>query len=93
MLENYPNPFNPVTRIPFNIPYYSKIKIVIYDVLGRQVTKLLDEFRSPRINDFVDFDINSFHSNGIVGIASGVYFYSLYANDKLIQSRRLVILK
>ncbi len=93
LLENYPNPFNPVTRIPFNIPYYSKIKIVIYDVLGRQVTKLLDEFRSPRINDFVDFDINSFHSNGIVGIASGVYFYSLYANDKLIQSRRLVILK
>ncbi len=91
--ENYPNPFNPVTRIPFSVPYYSKIKIIIYDVLGRQVAKLLDEFRSPRFNDFVDFDLNSVHYNGANGIASGIYFYTLYTDDKFVQSRRLVILK
>ncbi|MFI5145329.1 MAG: S8 family serine peptidase, partial [Ignavibacteria bacterium] len=93
LMENYPNPFNPVTRIPFNVPYYSRVKIIIYDITGREVAKLLDEPRSPRFNDFVDFDISSVKINGGSGIASGVYFYALYSDEKFVKSRRMVILK
>jgi subtilisin-like proprotein convertase family protein len=93
LLGNFPNPFNPITRIPFDVSYYSKIKIVVYDILGKEVARLLDEYRSPGFNDFVDFDINSVRTNGGTGIASGVYFYSLFSNEKFIKSRRMVILK
>ena len=93
LMENFPNPFNPITRIPFDVPYYSRVKIIVYDITGREVAKLLDEFRSPRFNDFVDFDINSVRVNGGSGIASGIYFYSLYSNEKFVKSRRMVILK
>lgn len=93
LIQNFPNPFNPVTRITFDVPYYSRIKLIIYDITGKQVAKLLDEYRSPRFNDFVDFDINSVKINGSQGIASGVYFYAMYSDEKFIKSRRMVIVK
>ncbi|MBZ0202984.1 MAG: T9SS type A sorting domain-containing protein, partial [Ignavibacteria bacterium] len=66
--QNYPNPFNPITKINFSLPNPSKVSIKIYDILGRTVKILIDEFRDKGIHT-VTFDGT--------GLASGVYFYSI----------------
>lgn len=85
LVKNYPNPFNPSTRIVFNVPKLSRIKIVVYDVAGKEVKTVLDETRSPALEDFVDFDASS--------LASGVYFYSMIADGEFIDSKRMVFVK
>lgn len=85
LVKNYPNPFNPKTRIVFNVPKFAHIKITIYDVSGREVKTILNEGRSPALEDFVDFDAS--------GFASGVYFYSMIADGEFIESKRMVLIK
>lgn len=91
--DNYPNPFNPTTRIMFSVPYRARIKIIISDILGRQVIKLLDDFREPAMEDYVDFNTSDSRINSGSGLASGVYFYSLIVDDKFIESKKMVLLK
>jgi subtilisin-like proprotein convertase family protein len=93
LVRNYPNPFNPKTRIVFNVPRTAKIKITIYDVSGREIKTLLDETRSAKLEDFVDFDVNDQSINGGRGLASGVYFYSMVADEKFIESKKMVLVK
>ena len=85
LVKNYPNPFNPVTRIVFNVPYQSRIKIIIYDITGRELRTVLDEVRGPMLEDYVDFDAN--------GYSSGVYFCAMFADGKYIDSKKMVLLK
>lgn len=85
LLNNYPNPFNPQTRIFFNVPYYAKVRLVIYDLLGRQVKVLLDDYRSAKYNDFADYYAED--------LASGVYLCSMVADGNFIDARRIVLLK
>jgi len=70
--QNYPNPFNPVTQIKFDIAKQGLTKLIIYDVLGREITTLVNEVKSPG-SYIVDFDASS--------LASGIYFYRLTAED------------
>jgi len=91
LVKNYPNPFNPKTRIIFNVPRTAKIKIVLYDVSGREVKTLLNETRSAKLEDYVDFDASLF--NGGNGLASGVYFYNMIADDEFIDAKRMVLVK
>jgi subtilisin-like proprotein convertase family protein len=93
LLNNYPNPFNPITRIAFSVPYRARIKIIIYDLLGREVIKLLDEFRNPALEDYVDFNVNDSRVNGGKSISSGVYFCSLVVDDNFIDSRKILLVK
>jgi subtilisin-like proprotein convertase family protein len=93
LVRNYPNPFNPQTRIVFNVPFAANIKIVLYDLTGRLVKTILNERRGPALEDFVDFNISSVNGGNGNGIASGVYFYSLIADDKFIESKKMVLLK
>lgn len=81
--QNYPNPFNPVTKIKFDISSQSITKIIIYDLLGREVTTLVDEQLKPGTYE-VDWDGT--------GFASGVYFYSLVTND-FVETKRMVLVK
>jgi subtilisin-like proprotein convertase family protein len=74
LVKNYPNPFNPKTRIVFNVPYSSNIKITIYDLTGREVATLVNETRPARLEDYVDFDTSDPAFNNGKGLASGVYF-------------------
>jgi len=46
MSQNYPNPFNPVTKIDFDIPVDVIVKIKVYDINGREVADLINEFRT-----------------------------------------------
>ncbi|MDD5363367.1 MAG: T9SS type A sorting domain-containing protein [Ignavibacteria bacterium] len=67
--QNYPNPFNPVTKIAFDMPQDGKVKLMIYDILGREIKTLVNnEFRSAG-KYISEFDGS--------GFASGVYFYRL----------------
>lgn len=85
LVKNYPNPFNPKTRILFNVPVSAVVKITIYDAAGREVKTVLNERRSPALEDFVDFDASD--------LASGVYFYSMAADGEFIESRKMILLK
>ncbi|MBK8946640.1 MAG: T9SS type A sorting domain-containing protein [Ignavibacteriae bacterium] len=86
--QNYPNPFNPTTKIKYAIPQNEKgekinVKIMVYDILGKEVETLVNENKSPG-NYEVDFDASN--------LPSGVYFYKLQAGD-YIQSRKMLLIK
>jgi hypothetical protein len=81
--QNYPNPFNPVTNIKYTVPQRSFITLKIYDMLGREVSTLVDE-EKPAGSYTVVFDGNS--------LASGVYIYQLQAG-KFSDTKKLILLK
>lgn len=88
LLPNYPNPFNPVTKIKFDIPSVGQrhafdTKIIIYDFLGREITTLVNEQLSPGSYS-VDWDASAY--------ASGVYFYSLIT-EGFTETKRMVLIK
>jgi hypothetical protein len=64
--QNYPNPFNPVTKINYDLPKDGRVKLVIYDILGREIRTLVNELKQAG-RYTVEFNGTQF--------ASGVYFY------------------
>lgn len=89
LYNNYPNPFNPVTNIKFDLPVNSKVKIEIYDVLGSLVETILDKNISA---GSYSIDWNA------VKFASGVYFYRINAvetnGDKIYNNiKKMVLVK
>jgi len=87
--QNYPNPFNPVTKIKFNIsssPGGGKqvVKLVVYDLLGREVNLLVDEQLSPASYEVI-FEGSNY--------TSGTYFYRLITDNKIIDAKKIVIVK
>jgi len=87
--QNYPNPFNPVTKINYDLPKDSKVKIVIYDILGREVKRLVNNELKTAGSYIVDFNASNY--------ASGVYFYRIEAEEpngnKFVDSKKMVLLK
>jgi parallel beta-helix repeat protein len=81
--QNYPNPFNPTTNIKFDIPKKSYVKLVIYDLLGKEVTALVNEEMSAGSYQ-MDWNASSY--------PSGVYFYRIETPD-FVQTRSMVLLK
>ncbi len=80
---NYPNPFNPLTSIPFELPRPGHIKLEIFDAAGRHITTLLDEQR-PTGRHLAVFDGSR--------LSSGVYFYRLSAQS-YSQTRKMLLVK
>ena len=83
LYPNYPNPFNPITRILFALPSTSHVTLEVLNILGQAVTTLIDEHLPAGLYR-TDFDGSDF--------ASGVYFYRLNVGDRLI-TRKMVLLK
>ncbi len=69
--QNFPNPFNPSTTIYYDLPHDSRISIVVYDILGREVRRLVDGIDEAGCHE-VRFDAR--------GLASGAYFYRMQAD-------------
>jgi hypothetical protein len=81
--QNYPNPFNPSTTISYSIPKSALVIIKVYDILGRQVTTLVNEEKNAG-NYNVEFNAGA--------LASGVYFYRMQTGS-FIQTKKLLLLK
>jgi hypothetical protein len=82
--QNYPNPFNPNTRIEFSIIKESDVKIIVFDILGREVSTL--------INDRLKYGSYNMNFNG-TDLSSGMYFYSIYIDGALFETKKMVLLK
>ncbi len=80
--QNHPNPFNPRTTINYSIPFNGNAKLVVYDVLGREVAKLFDEFKYAG-SYRVEFDASYLNS--------GIYFYKLIYNYQSLTKRMILI--
>jgi hypothetical protein len=83
LYQNYPNPFNSSTTIEFDIPERTNVKLVVYDILGREVEILIDKELEPG-----KYKINFTATN----LPSGVYFYTLKA-PKLTKTNKMILIK
>ena len=81
--QNFPNPFNPTTVVSYQLPVVSEVKLVIYDVLGREVAVPVNEQKAPG-SYRVGFDGSR--------LASGIYMYRLQAGE-FVATKRLILLK
>ncbi len=81
--DNYPNPFNPVTRIPYQAATEGRLRIVVYDVLGRELDVLTDEYH-PQGSFETVFDASL--------LSSGIYFYALETGQTRI-TKKMVLLR
>jgi len=89
LAQNYPNPFNPGTEIRFAVPHDGPVLLIVYDVLGREIVRLINgEHLSPG-NKSVFW--NGLDSRGS-SVPSGIYFYRLTAGD-FVQTKKMVLLK
>jgi hypothetical protein len=81
--QNYPNPFNPSTVIKFDLPEDSRVTLIVYDMLGRELTKLVDDVRPA-----------GYHSItwNAKNIASGLYYYKLCAGN-FVRVHKMMLLK
>lgn len=81
--QNYPNPFNPATNIKFSIPKQELVKLVVYDILGKEVVTLVNENMSPGIYK-VDFNGSAY--------ASGIYFYRI-ESASFTDVKKMILIK
>ncbi|HMS65714.1 MAG TPA: T9SS type A sorting domain-containing protein, partial [Ignavibacteria bacterium] len=84
LYQNYPNPFNPETKIKFEITKPSLVQIKVYDNIGREISILVNENLKSGVYETAFNGIN---------YTSGVYFYSLYANGILVDTKKLFLVK
>ena len=88
--QNYPNPFNPVTKIEYSISKTAKVEIIVFDILGREVAKLVNETKKAGKHQVI-FDASKY--------SSGLYFYRMAIHsDKLksgdfIQTHKMLLMK
>ncbi len=88
-LSNYPNPFNPETKIVFNLPVEGNVKLEIYNIKGQKVKTLMDCYTSPG-----DFELiwNGRDDNNLK-VGSGIYFYQLKVNGNSEAVKKCLLLK
>lgn len=82
--QNYPNPFNPMTNIEFNLPKNANVKIIVNDLLGREVVELADLNYSAGRHT-VSFDGKNY--------PSGIYFYTMYLDGEKFDTKKMILIK
>lgn len=83
LYQNYPNPFNPTTKIGFALPRDAKVKLEVFNALGEKIAVLKDEYMRAGVHT-VEFNAS--------GLASGIYFYRLTADD-FVATKKMVLIK
>ena len=87
--QNYPNPFNPSTTIEFSLPQQAHVKIEVVSLIGQSVKVLTDRTWSP---GFQSITWNA-EDRQAGFLASGVYFYRMIVDGKVIQTHKMLLLK
>ena len=88
VLTNYPNPFNPVTTIHFDLRNESVVRLTVYSVDGKRVRTLVDG-KLHQGGHFIEWDGKDVSGNPV---SSGVYLYRLEANQQTL-TRKMILLK
>jgi hypothetical protein len=88
LYDNFPNPFNPSTKIAFELPKASRVKVVIYDIVGREVTQVED---ADYPAGYTELTWNGTNRNGSL-VSSGVYFYRA-SSEKWSKVKKMMLLK
>ncbi len=86
--QNYPNPFNPTTQIRFSLPRESNVRLVVFDIVGRVVTTLVDQKMSAGIHQVT---WNGRDQDGR-SVSSGVYFYHIQA-EGFSATKKMALIK
>ncbi len=83
LYQNYPNPFNPTTKIKYYTPRSEIIIIKVYDVLGREIKTLINEYQNPGVYE-IELDAS--------GLSDGVYFYSI-RSESYLETKKMILLR
>ena len=88
LTQNYPNPFNPSTRIKYQIPVQNKsnflhVRLIVYDVLGREVSTLVNKSQAPGFYE-VQWDA--------ANLPSGIYLCRISAGD-YVKTNKMLLMK
>lgn len=87
--QNYPNPFNPSFTIEYNVPKKGNVLLVVYDVSGKEIAKLVDTYQAQGNHKVI---WNGKSSNG-QAMATGAYFYTLTIDGVQRETKKLLLLK
>lgn len=87
LYPNYPNPFNPETLIRYYLPRSGAVKLIVYDLLGRPVQTLVDQYQHAGQHEVVWTGQKNFG----LSVASGVYFYRMQINNSFITNKMILI--
>ena len=89
-VSQYPNPFNPSTKIEYSLPQTASVTLQVFDILGNEVANLVREIQQPGVYE-VEFDAR--------GLASGMYFYRIQvvpssgSGQAFFQTKKMLLLK
>ena len=86
--QNFPNPFNPRTTIHYELPKQELVQIIIFDLLGHQVKRLVDDFQGAGVNSII-WDTTNDHGQSV---SAGIYIYQLQVG-RFLQTRKMILLK
>jgi hypothetical protein len=88
LLDNYPNPFNPITTLQYDLPKESLVNITIFDILGNVITELINDKQNA---GYKKVEWNATNNQG-QPVSAGIYLYSIEAGE-LRQTKKMVLLK
>jgi hypothetical protein len=86
--QNYPNPFNPITNLRYDLPEQAQVTLTVYDLMGREVTQLVNTVQGAGYRSVQWNATNSFGKP----VSAGVYLYQIRAGE-FVQTRKMVLLK
>ncbi len=86
--QNYPNPFNPLTKIKYELKTAGFVKLKVFNVEGREIKTIVNEKQNAGVYE-ADFSATEYGSS----LSSGVYFYSLFADYKFVDTKKMIVIK
>ena len=84
LFQNYPNPFNPSTRISYSLPNSGYVSLKVYDILGREIETIVNEFQKAGTYA-AHFDASN--------LASGIYFYELQVGNEFVETKKMLLMR
>lgn len=85
LLDNFPNPFNPVTVVKYNLPSSQFVRLNVYDILGKLVAKLVNQQKDAGYYEV-------YFNADLAGLTSGVYLYRIQAG-KYVETKKMLLIK